>query len=380
MSRRGLHGPGVAAALTGALLLGAGTSDAHVVVQRQGLRQLLQSSELAVMVEFVSPLRMWEAPDHSDRCEYFSVRAIETLRGTAPPGRFDVFPHGEGMPDFQEGDVALLFLERSAERPEFAGLAKRFPYFTIQERGQEWKLEGRDGDVVRAAAQKYRKLLGERTGQGTASLRQLLLENLRSGVTPLRQDALAELVRVQAVPGFFPAAADLAPFTSLVQRDSGLPLTTRVAIARILDGSHGFDATAALRTLTQEPLSGEERLQLVRVVGAVPDPGLSAWLAAQLASPVPLERREAAYALAHPWHRGQLEALTRALGDPDPAVGRAALRAVGALESPEAAALLARIARGDDAFLRQLALAELRRASMPLASPPKTALEALAKP
>jgi len=365
MSRRRVR---VAAALTGALLLGAGASSGHVVVQRPGLRQLLQSSELAVVVKFESPLRMWEAPDHSNRKEYFSVRALETLTGTAPTGRFDVFPHGEGMPDFREGDVALLFLERTSERPEFAALAPRFPYFTIQERGQEWKLEGADGNAVRSAAQKYRKLLGERTAQGGAGLRQLLLENLRSGVAPLRQDAVAELVSAQAVPGFFPAATDLAPFTALVQRESGLPLTTRVAIARILDGAHGFDAKAALRGLTREPLSLDERLQLVRIVGAVPDPGLSTWLAERLASPDALERREAAYALAHPWHAAQLEALTRALGDPDPAVARAALRAVGALESAEAAEVLSRVSRGDDAFLRQLALAELRRVAPPTPS------------
>lgn len=349
------------ACLLAASLSAAQEAPAHVIVQRAGLRQLLQSSDVAVVVEFASPLKLWSAPDGSDRQEYFSVRTVETLAGPPPPPRFDVFPHGEGMPAWREGERAILFLERTGARPEFARLATRFPYFTIQETGQEWRLAGEDGGRVRAAAKAYRTLSTASGPAAAASLRKLLVENLRSGLSPLRADAVAELARAVAVPGFFSGPGDVAPFEALLARASGLPLTTRVVLARLLAGAPGFDVGAALRARTQEPLTREEHLQLVRVLGALDDPALSAWIAAGLASPDPALRREAAYALAQPWHAAQAAGLVTALADPDPGVARAALRALGALGSPEAAAALEKEAARPEGPLAPLARAELRR-------------------
>ncbi|MCC6641450.1 MAG: HEAT repeat domain-containing protein [Deltaproteobacteria bacterium] len=350
-----------------ALLLGAATAHAHVVIQQPGLRQLMQAGTTTAIVEITSPLRLWSAPDGSDRQEYFTVRTVETVVGEAPPARFDVFPHGEGLPAWQPGDVALLFLEATASRPEMAGLATRFPYYTIQQAGQEWKLTGADGDAIRGAVLAYRALAAKPAAEGAPGLRELLLRSLRSGAQSLREDAIAELVRAKDAPGafagLFPGRADLTPFTALVAPDAGLPVTTRVALARILDGLHGFDADAAIRALTTEPLSAGERAQLVRVAGASQDPGISVWLASLLVEPDAALRREAAYALGHPWHAAHAQALATRLADPDSTVARAALRSLGAQESPEASAILRRVAGGDPGFLRQLAEAELRRAT-----------------
>lgn len=357
MTRRRLRALGLLLAAAAV----AGAAPAHVIAQRAGLRQLLQGSDVAVVVEFVSPLRMWEAADGSDRQEYFSVRTLETLRGAAPPARFDVFPHGEGMPAWREGERALLFLERTASRPEFARLAARFPYFTIQEAGQEWSVSGADGARVHGAARAYRKLEDATGPAAGAALRTLLAENLRSGVPSLRADAVAELARARTLPSFFPGPAEVAPFAALLGRDSGLPGTTRVALVRLLDGAPGFEAGAALHAMTREPMAPEERLQLVRVLGAVDDPVLSDWIAAGLAGPDPALRREAAYALSHPWHARHAALLGAALRDADPNVARAAVRALGALGSPEAARMLEKEAARSESPLAPLARAELRR-------------------
>lgn len=352
-------------ALAFATALAPSAAVAHVVAQRAGLRQLLQSSEVAVVVEFASPLRMWSAPDGSDRQEYFTVRTLETLAGTPPPPRFDVFPHGEGMPAWREGERAILFLERTSRRPEFASLAARFPYFTLQESGQEWSLDGPAAAPVRSAARAYTDILAAPSGRVTARLRALLLRNLRSGVGPLREDAIAELVRAAEIPGFFAGEKDVAPFSALLAREAGLPVTMRVALARLLDGHGGFAASGALRGLTAEPLTAEERVQLVRVLASTHDAFVSTWLAAGLGSPDATLRRESAYALAAPWHAAELAALTAALGDPDPTVARAALRAIGSLGSPSAAAVLEQVAVGENPALGRLARAELRRADPP---------------
>lgn len=352
----------VAAAL---LLLGAATARAHVIVQQPSLRQLLQSSTTTAIVEIASPLRTWTAPDGMDRQEYFSARTVETIAGETPPARFDVFPHGEGLPAWQEGDRALIFLDATARQPEFASLAARFPYFTIQQAGQEWRLVGTQGDAVRAAVIAYRDLSNQPASQAAPALRALLLRSLRSGAPALREDAIGELVRMRSVPGLeqamFPARADLAPLTTLLAREAGLPVTSRVALARLLDGLHGFDAGPAIRTLTKEPLTGTERVQLVRAASATHDAGVSSWLAGLLASPDVTLRREAAYALGHPWHAAHVQALAARLADPDPSVARAALRSLAEIDSPESMAVLRRVAAGDPGFLRQLAEAELRR-------------------
>ncbi len=238
------------------------------------------------------------------------MRAVEAIAGDAPRAPFDVFPHAEGVPLYREGDIALLFLERTSRRPEFASLAGRFPFFTIQERGQEWKLMDRDAMAVRAAARAYQDLRSNRTADGRAALRTLLLRNLRSEVPALRADAVAELLRARGLPDFFPGPEALAPFTALVGRESELPLTTRVALARTLDGVQGFDADAAVRAMTTETLDREERLALVRVAGNVRDPAVSLWLSRRLGSADATERREAAYALAHPWHAARWPVLS----------------------------------------------------------------------
>jgi len=355
-----------------ALILAAGTARAHVVVQQPGLRQLVQSSTTTAIVEVASPIRMWSTPDGSDRQEYFTLRTVETIAGQAPPARFDAFPHAEGLPAWQPGDTVLIFLESTASRPEFARLAARFPYFTIQPPGQEWKLTAADGDAIRAAVVGYRDLAAKPTGQSAPALRGLLLRSLRSGSAPLRGDAMAELVRAKDARALFTALfaspADLAPFTALLAPDAGLPVTARVALARVLDGAHGFGANAAIRGFTAEPLTAAERVQLIRAAAATQDAGVSAWLASLLVAPDATLRREAAYALGHPWHAAHARALAERIADPDRGVARAALRSLGAMETPEASAILERIAAGDPGFLRQLAEAELRRTTA--AQPP----------
>lgn len=351
--------------LAAVLLLAAGAARAHVVVQQPGLRQLLQSSATTAIVEVASPIRMWSAPDGSDRQEYFTLRTVETIAGEAPPARFDVFPHAEGLPGWQPGDTVLIFLESTASRPELSRLAARFPYFTIQPPGQEWKLAGADGEAIRSAVVGYRDLGAKTAAAAAPALRGLLLRSLRSGSAPLRDDAMSELVRARDAHALFmalfPDASDVAPFSALLARDAGLPVTTRVALARVLDGVHGFDANATIRGFTAEPLGTTERVQLVRAAAAAQDAGLSAWLASLLVAPDATLRREAAYALGRPWHAEHARALAERTSDPDPAVARAALRSLGAMESPEASAILQRIAAGDPGFLRQLAEAELRR-------------------
>lgn len=280
-----------------ALFLGAaasGAARAHVLFERATLRQWLLGADLVVVAEFESDASLWQAPDGSDRQDWFRVRVLETLRGTAPGPALDFTPHAEGFPAFRAGDRALLFLSRTAEQREFTRIEARFPWVSFQGAGQEWRLAGADGDAILAIARRWAALADARSGVAD-ELRSMLLAQLGSGVARLRADALSELVGLRSLPGFLDAPTTAA-FAAWADAP-GLPSSQRLALVKLLEGAPGFDAGARLRALTETPLDDPVRLQLIRVAGASDDPRLRPWLVAQSADPRPAVRREARLAL-----------------------------------------------------------------------------------
>jgi hypothetical protein len=285
----------IAALLLALALIGAADgAGAHVLFERATLRQWLLGADLVVVAEFEADASLWQAPDGSDRQEWFRVRVVDTLRGRAPGPALDFSPHAEGFPGFRAGDRALLFLARSAGRSEFSRIAGRFPWVSFQGAGQEWRLVGADGDAILAIARRWAALSTARGGVAS-ELRAVLLDELASGVARLRADALAELMTLRTVPGFLDAPTTAA-FAAWADAPA-LPASQRLALARLLDGAPGFDAGARLHALTGEPLDGPLLLQLIRVAGASSDPRLRPWLTAQSADPRPAVRREARLAL-----------------------------------------------------------------------------------
>jgi HEAT repeat protein len=337
---------------------------AHVVYDRTTLRQLAASSELVLRVEIASPLRVWSAADGSDHQEYFSARVIEAVKGSSPGATLDFFSHAEGEPRWRPKDQALVFLDRAASRAEFAPLAERFPWFSIQGAGLEWSApRGEEKEIVRAA-HAWAELGPDAKIE---RVRELVLKSLRSPSSALRADALSELVRVREAPGFFAKATDVRPFAALTAQGP-LSFPQRVALVKLLESAPGFDAAARLRTLAQGPLPAADQATLIRVAGSVPDPKLSAWLAGLLAAPDATVRRDAVTALGRPWHAEHTPAVAAATADPDPAVARAAVRALGRIGSSGAQDALEKIATSEG-FLGVLAAAEVRTLSTPALAP-----------
>jgi hypothetical protein len=346
------------AALAGALL--ADGAHAHVVYDRATLRQYAQHSAVSLVAEFVSGPLLWVAPDASDRQEYFRVRSVEVLRGDAPPELFEFFPHAEGFPSFRAGDRAIVFLERTAERPEFAPLAGRFPWFSVQEEGEEWKLSGDEGEAALALARGYADLADAEPAEGLRRLRALVARGLGSPFAPLRADARSELIALRGARGFFGSDGDVAPFAALVSSPA-IPFAERVSLARLLEGAPGFDAARTFGTLVARAKSREDTLALVRVFATSPDPAVARFVVARLADPDPRVRREAALALGRARRAGDVPALARAAADPDEGVARAALGSLGAIGDPAAREALRAVRSGGDARRAGFAAAELRR-------------------
>ena len=113
-----------------------------------------------VLARVLAPLRAWSAPDGSDHQEYFSAEVLERIDGDPGGKQIDVFAHAEGEPRLRTGDHVVLFLDETAQRAEFATLAVRFPHFTTQGAGQEWRFDPNDPtlpDLVR----RWRALAGK---------------------------------------------------------------------------------------------------------------------------------------------------------------------------------------------------------------------------
>jgi hypothetical protein len=333
-------------------------SSAHVVYQRQTLRQWAQQASVIVVAEIRSPLQVWSADDGSDHQEFFAVSVVEALAGETSGSALDVFPHAEGVPRYEVGDTVLLFLDRTAERAEFAHLAVRFPYFTTQGAGHEWKLDGDDRTVAsialawRAAAR----------GNSYSARRALLLRQLDTAHSRLRAEAVAELTQLRTSAEFRSDADTHARLATMAKSDR-LSVNERIGLIRILDGVPGFSPGAALLHLAaEEGLEATQRIAVIRAGGVVRDDRVTSWLRSQLRS------GDAPTQIAALLSLGDLRcaesvpdiALLATADATDLRVVHAAIRALGTIEGDPAVAALEALAASSRSSVGSLARAQLR--------------------
>lgn len=340
------------------LLAWAPAASAHVVVARGSLRQYLQHSALCVHARFETGPSSWTDPS-GDRQEFYRVRVLERLSGAvdAPPV-LDFFPHAEGLPGFRAGDRAVVCLERTETRPELARHARRFPFFSLQEAGEEWRTDG-DSRATLDLARAWARWLAA-GGDDVAGMLGLLERGLASAVPVLQRDALLELSRGRDLPELLDREAHVVRLAAYVASPD-LSIGRRAALFMLLAGRPGFGAQEQLAGLVASPRDDAERIALARILAASPMPGVQAWLAGLALDPAPAVRRAAVAAQGRRGAGADMDLLRRALADPDAGVARAATRALGALARPEAVEALRRLARGPDAERARWATAELRR-------------------
>ncbi len=309
-------------------------------MQRKTLRQWAGQAQVVVVARVRTPLQVWSAPDGSDHQEYFSLEVVETLAGDPGARVLDVFAHAEGEPRIRAGDTLVLFLDRTGLSPEFTALAERFPFFTGQGAGQEWRIDP-DDPTVPTLVRQWRALQTEPDDR--ASLR-LVIVQLQAGDPRLAADAIVELVRLRGRPDFAADPEDRASLVAMSQ-SADRPVAQRLALIQILDGVEGFSAVDAIVSLARSRLSPPERVVVARACARVLDPQVTRWLGEMLESSGSATRIAAlGSAAGRPELADQIVSLT---DDPDPQVARAAVRALGADSSPKATAALERIAAGE---------------------------------
>ena len=308
-----------------------------------------------VLARVLAPLRAWSAPDGSDHQEYFSAEVLERIDGDPGGKQIDVFAHAEGEPRLRTGDHVVLFLDETAERAEFATLAVRFPHFTTQGAGQEWRFDPDDPtmpDLVR----RWRALAGK---NDEGARMRLLVEQLQDGNPRLASDAITELVGMRARSGF---ASDPEARATLVgmSRDQERKLQHRLVLIRLLDGSENYSAADELLKIAATDLQAPERVAVLRSSARIGDPRVTKWIGTQIDSSEDMVRIAAlASAAGRPDLLLRIEATA---AQAQRQIARAAVRALAADPSAESTAALGRIATGGGSAA-SLAEAEMRNRS-----------------
>ncbi len=307
---------------------------------------------MVAVVEVLSPLRVWSAADGSDHQEYFSVRIDELVAGSQKKvvvgNRLDVFAHAEGEPRIRSGERMLLFLEATAEHAELSALATRFPFFTLQGAGDEWKVADDVSDLVEIA-RAWRELAASEKGDCGLVQRQMLSADPR-----LRADAITHLpalARRSDVP-----RDCLAALRAMVSGDR-LRVVERLALIHALAANSADEILA----LSEEDLSAEDRRALIRASGRLRDPRVARWLVAQVGADDRESRIAALHALGFPWHDAHVEAVAAASRADDLRTRQAAVRALGGMATPAAAAVLRDLAVSGTGGVGGLAKAALLR-------------------
>ena len=334
---RGSHPRGLATAVfaaLAALAALAAPAAAHVVVGRRTLRSWTRDASVVVLAEVVEPVHAWASADGSERRDTVRLRVLETLRGDPGTGVLRVHPHAEGLPEWPAGARVLAFLEPSGGHASFAAIAGEVPWFTTQGPSDAWTISPDDAETLSLAR------TWTRAGSGATPdlVRRTLLAQLGARDRRLREDALLELVLARSDSRLFPIARGVRPFARLAGSASPLQVPERLALAKALDGTPGFDAAAVPRSLVEAwpRLSERDRLALVRAAGQSRDPALSRWLASLLDDEAAdaVLRREAAAALGHPWHAAQVASLERATRSTDAVLARRAAAALAGAKRP----------------------------------------------
>lgn len=293
---------------------------------------MVAEAELVVHVEMLSTHEVVGARDHTALAR--RVRVLRVVKGTAVPGAEVRFvQHGHGVPLYESGDAAVLFLRDLARSRELRSLrTKGLRWYSDQEQDDAWVLTKGQREETLSAARRYAAIEKAPAAGRAAMLREVTLSLLQSSDPRLARSALRDLT----------LASD--PRT-LVQGD--VPRLLRVVenAATSIDVRVGLLAELHRRGLVTgdahwarlvRATRGPDRLAAIPAAGAHHGPHVDAELEKILAGPDSISASAAAVALGQPGNRAAVSPLLRALRSGDKRVALSAIRGLTGVGSPEA--------------------------------------------
>lgn len=349
---RGL--PGAAFAL--AILVG-GAAAAHLVGGTPSLRQRVIEANVVTRAR-IAATDAAVALESGEQRPVVDAELLEVFKGAAETGPLRFVQHGHGVALFEPDDEVLLFLrpiERSREMRSL-GRSGAVGFVSLQDHDAKYPLTASNRKTLLDAVRAYvRSAALAKPTERLAELRVVTVSLLTSGDTRLAAGALRDLVGAGNRP--LVTAAEL-PALEPVISDPKVAIGVRVGLLAELD-RRGLVEGPPRWVALLETTSGTDRAVAARAAGGHPSPAVTAALIALLADDDAATAAAAAIALGKPAYASAVPALAACLGGSEPRLRMAAIRGLGGIGTPEAAAVLAEAgAAHPDAATRRRARAE----------------------
>ncbi len=337
------------------------TSDAHFVVSRRSLRELIADSDVVVHARVLQEEHI-EAIEGNEgqRRRPPSVRILGVIKGPANKGeRLSFAQHGHGSAVLERGQEVLLCLRNIARSSELAPLADKMGvrWYSGQEHDDEWALTRDSRKPVLEAARRYAAIEEMLPSERDMALRKITTRLLASRHARLARSALQDLIDLPESPLLGPA--DLPGLESIVRngdREIDIRLGLLVEIER-RGLVHGEADWVHLLQTTRGP----DRLAVIPVAGRRRSSDVQAELVKILEGPEPGAATAAAVALGSPGNAAAVCPLQKALGSGDSRLAIAAIRGLGRIGTPAARDVIEQAAATHpDREVRRRAQAEAR--------------------
>lgn len=352
--------------LTVLLLFGASGSShdvsAHVILGSKSLHLRLTEAESVVRARVVDANAIFVSEDGSTRRGLVEIEVLEELKGKVGAKRIRFAQDGHAVAHYENGQVALFFLQPIAKSLELRTLAVDGgpTHFSSQEHDEEFVLAAPTGEILLSAARKLAKSESAATvDERVALIREATLSLLLSGDSQLGTSALAGLVLSPQAE--LVVAADVPKLERLLA-DSKQSIGFRAGLIAELDRRGLIDGSSHwLRLL--ETADPTDLAPAIRVASVHPSKSVTEFLLRLLNDPEASteNRAEAAIALGVSNRVSAIGALASAVANGELRLRNAAIRGLGRIHDPAARVALEHAAEtNSNAATRQRAEAEIR--------------------
>ncbi len=293
---------------------------------------LVAEAELVVYGEVLSTHGVVGARDHPALARRLKV--LRVLKGTAEPGAEVRFvQHGHGVPRYERGEAAILFLRDLARSRELRSLRTNgLRWYSDQERDDAWVLTKGQREETLSAVRRYAAIEKAPAAERAAMLREATLNLLGSRNPRLARSVLRDLTLASDSP---PLETGDVPRLLRVVDNAATSIDVRVGLLAELH-QRGLVTEDAHWARLLRATRGAERLAAIPAAGAHRGPHVDAELDKILAGPDSISASAAAVALGQPGNGAAVGPLSRALRSGDTRVALSAIRGLTGVGSPEA--------------------------------------------
>ncbi len=342
-----------------ALSLTAARAPAHVVYGSPTLYQLVVDSDLVVRARILDRATTGGAEEIQNR-PLVGAKVLAVYKGSHDSTEIRFAQHGHGVPTYEPGDEALLFLRRIERVRELDQLAVtgETAWVSLQEHDSAYTMTPAAKSTFDAAVRAY--VAAAATPEPSArlaSIRAVTIAQLRSPEPRLANSALRDLVLMGAAL----VTADTAPALIEISDDPTLGIGIRLGVLTVLEQLGMVDGPPRWAHLLQNT-PAPDRLAVVRAAAAHPSAPVTVELVKLVEGDDAELAAAAAVSLGVPGNEAAIAPLVHAVEHGDDRLQMAAIRGLGRIATKSAQAALEQISQNHpEPAIRRRATGEVAR-------------------